>query len=65
MYIVLEGGLQRIFYFVLNYFLENNFFFFEDLNVFIVNFNYGYFELKDKSVVIFREDLQDFVKNLG
>lgn len=65
MYIVLEGGLQRIFYFVLNYFLENNFFFFEDLNVFIVNFNYGYFELKDKSVVIFREDLQDFVKNVG
>lgn len=65
MHIVLEGGLQRTFYFVLNHFLENNFFSLEDLNAFIVNFNYGYSELKDKPVVISLEDLQDPAKNLG
>lgn len=65
MHIVLEGGLQRTLYFVLIHFLENNIFSLEDLNAFIVNFNYGYSELKDKPVVISQEDLQEPAKNLG
>ena len=65
MHIVLEGALQRSFYYVLIHFLQNNIFALEDLNAFIVNFNYGYSELKDKLAVISREDLQDPAKNLG
>lgn len=65
MHIVLEGGLQRTLYFVLIHFLESNIFSLEDLNAFIVNFNYGYSELKDKPVVISQEDLQEPAKNLG
>ena len=65
MHIVLEGGLQRTFYFVLIHFLENEIFSLEDLNAFIVNINYGYSELKDKPVSISEEDLQEPAKNLG
>ena len=65
MHVILEGGLQRTFYFVLIHFLESGIFSLEDLNAFIVNFNYGYSELKDKPVVISQEDLQDPAKNLG
>ena len=46
MHIVLEGALQRTFYFVLIHFLKNKIFHLVDLNDFIVNFNYGYSELK-------------------
>lgn len=65
MYVILEGLLLRILYFVVRYFLNNNICFLNEINIFILNFFYGYLELKDKLVVIIFEDLKIFLDNFG
>lgn len=65
MYVILEGLLLRILYFVVYYFLNNNICFLNEINIFILNFFYGYLELKDKLVVIIFEDLKIFLDNFG
>lgn len=65
MHVILEGALARTLFFVITYFVNNNFFTLEDLNAFILNFNYGYSELKDKPVFLCADDLKSPHENLG
>ena len=65
MHIILEGALSRALFFVITYFINNNAFTLNDLNAFILNFNYGYAELKDKPVYISPDDLRNPHENLG
>ena len=53
MHVILDGSLSRTLYFVIHYFLDNNIFTLEGLNAFILDFNYGYAEMKDKPVYQF------------
>ena len=65
MHIILEGALSRALFFVITYFINNNAFTLNDLNAFILNFNYGYAERKDKPVYISPEYLRNPHENLG
>lgn len=55
MHVILDVSLSRTLYFVIHYmyFLDNNMFTLERLNAFILDFNYGYSEMKDKPVYQF------------
>lgn len=57
MHVILEGSLSRTLHFVVRYFLDNNICSLKEINNFILNFQYGYSELKDKPVAITPEDL--------
>lgn len=59
MHIILEGSMSRTLYFVIHYFLNNRICSLEEINTFILNFQYGYSELKDKPVAITMEDLKN------
>jgi len=48
MHVILKGALSRALYFVILYFINNDIFSLNDLNAYMLNFNYGYSELKDK-----------------
>lgn len=65
MHVILQGSLSRTLYFVIHYFLDNNIFTLEELNAFILNFHYGYSEMKDKPVCISLDDLASPSNNLG
>lgn len=65
MHVILEGSLSRTLYFVIHYFSDNNVFTLEELNTFILNFHYGYSEIKDKPVYISLDDLASPSNNLG
>ena len=65
MHIILEGALSRALFFVITSFLKNNAFTLKDLNAFILNFSYGYAELKEKPVYISEDDLGNPHGNLG
>ena len=65
MHVILEGSLSRTLYFVVRYFLNNNICSLNEINAFILNFPYGYSELKDKPVAITLEDLKTPSHNLG
>lgn len=52
MHVILDVSLSRTLYFVIHYFLDNMFTL-ERLNAFILDFNYGYSEMKDKPVYQF------------
>lgn len=65
MHVILEGSLSRTLYFVVRYFLNNNICSLNEINTFILNFPYGYSELKDKPVAITLEDLKTPSDNLG
>ena len=64
MHVILEGSLSRTLYFVVCYFL-NNICSLNEINTFVLNFPYGYSELKDKPVAITLEDLKTPSDNLG
>ena len=53
MHVILDGSLSRTLYFIIHYFLDNNIFTLQGLNAFILDFNYGYSEMKDKPVYQF------------
>ena len=63
MHVILDGSLSRTLYFVIHYFLDNNIFTLEGLNAFILDFNYGYSEMKDKPVDQFGWSRQRFEKS--
>ena len=65
MHIILEGALSRTLFYVITYLVNNHFFTLEDLNEFVLNYNYGYSELKDKPVFVFADDLKSPHENLG
>ena len=65
MHVILEGSLSRTLYFVVHYFLNNKICSLNEINTFILNFPYGYSELKDKPVAITVEDLKTPSDNLG
>lgn len=65
MYIVFEGVLLRVLFFVIFYFVNNNIFILKDLNLFVLNFSYGFIEFKDKLDVLIVDDLKNFYENLG
>lgn len=65
MRIILEGAPSRTLFFVISYFVNNDIFSVHDLNGFILNFNYGYTEIKDKPGYISDEDLKDLHGNLA
>ena len=65
MHIILEGALSRTLFFVITYFVNNDIFSLQDLNGFILNFNYGYTETKDKPVYVSEDDLKNPHGNLG
>ena len=57
--------MSRTLYFVVHYFLNNKICSLNEINMFILNFPYGYSELKDKPVAITLEDLKTPSDNLG
>ena len=63
MHVILDGSLSRTLYFVIHYFLDNNIFTLEGLNAFILDFNYGYSEMKGKPVYQFGWSRQRFEKS--
>lgn len=63
-HVILQGSLSRTLYFVIHYFLDN-IFTLAELNAFMLNFHYGYSEMKDQPVCITLDDLASSSNNLG
>ena len=56
MHVILESALSRTLFYTIEHFIDNGIFSLQDLNDFILNFRYGYAEVKDKPVCISQED---------